>query len=138
MIGDGATATLSRRVGTQDLASAYGNGTEERYPDVMSTPAMLALMERACAEIMRGELKEGQLSVGVNTQLTHSAPTPVGVEVTATATFRSMDGSLYVFDVVANDPKGQVGRGTHARAVVDRAGIEKRAASRKTVHDGEP
>ncbi|WP_241021913.1 hotdog domain-containing protein [Burkholderia sp. Ac-20353] len=99
---------------------------------------MLALMERACAEIMRGELNEGQLSVGVNTQLTHSAPTPVGVDVTATATFRSMDGNVYVFDVVANDPKGQVGRGTHARAVVDRAGIEKRAASRKTVHDGEP
>jgi predicted thioesterase len=97
----------------------------------MSTPAMLALMERACAEIMRSELKDGQLSVGVNTQLTHSAPTPIGVEVSATATFKSVDGNLYVFEVVANDPKGPVGRGTHARAIVERAAIEKRAASRR-------
>jgi fluoroacetyl-CoA thioesterase len=71
MINSGSTATLNRLVGTQDLASAFGNDFDEKYPDVMSTPAMLGLMERACAEIMRGELKDGQLSVGVNTQLTH-------------------------------------------------------------------
>jgi fluoroacetyl-CoA thioesterase len=131
MINDGATATLKRLVGTQDLASAYGNDADEKYPDVMSTPAMLALMERACADVMRHVLKEGQLSVGVTTQLTHSAPTPVGVEISATATFRSVEGNLYVFDVVANDPKGPVGRGTHARAIVERTAIEKRAASRR-------
>jgi fluoroacetyl-CoA thioesterase len=131
MINDGAKATLKRLVGTSDLASAYGNDADEQYPEVMSTPAMLALMERACAEIMRSELKDGQLSVGVNTQLTHSAPTPIGVEVSATATFKSVDGNLYVFEVVANDPKGPVGRGTHARAIVDRTAIEKRAASRR-------
>jgi fluoroacetyl-CoA thioesterase len=131
MINDGAKATLKRLVGTSDLASAYGNDADEQYPEVMSTPAMLALMERACAEIMRSELKDGQLSVGVNTQLTHSAPTPIGVEVSATATFKSVDGNLYVFEVVANDPKGPVGRGTHARAIVERSAIEKRAASRR-------
>jgi fluoroacetyl-CoA thioesterase len=131
MINDGAKATLKRLVGTSDLASAYGNDADEQYPEVMSTPAMLALMERACAEIMRSELKDGQLSVGVNTQLTHSAPTPIGVEVSASATFKSVDGNLYVFEVVANDPKGPVGRGTHARAIVERSAIEKRAASRR-------
>jgi fluoroacetyl-CoA thioesterase len=131
MINDGAKATLKRLVGTSDLASAYGNDAGEQYPEFMSTPAMLALMERACAEIMRSELKDGQLSVGVNTQLTHSAPTPIGVEVSASATFKSVDGNLCVFEVVANDPKGPVGRGTHARAIVDRTAIEKRAASRR-------
>jgi fluoroacetyl-CoA thioesterase len=131
MISDGAKATLKRLVGTSDLASAYGNDADEQYPAVMSTPAMLALMERACAEIMRSELKDGQLSVGVNTQLTHLAPTPIGVEVSASATFKSVDGNLYVFEVVANDPKGPVGRGTHARAIVERSAIEKRAASRR-------
>ena len=130
MIDSEATVTLKRLVGTQDLASAFGNDSDERYPDVMSTPAMLGLMERACAEIMRGELTEGQLSVGVNTQLTHSAPTPVGAEVSATATFRGQEGNLFVFDIVAHDSKGQVGSGTHARAIVDRAAIEKKAASR--------
>lgn len=131
MVSSGATATLKRLVSGQDLASAFGNGSEESYPDVMSTPAMLALMERACAEIMRSELKDGQMSVGVTTQLTHSAPTPVGAEVIATANFRGREGNLYVFDIVARDSKGQVGSGTHARAIVDRAAIEKKAASRR-------
>ncbi|AFQ50100.1 thioesterase [Burkholderia sp. A9] len=131
MINSGATATLKRRVAVQDLASAFGNDSDETYPDVMSTPAMLGLMERACAEIMRGELEDGQLSVGVTTQLTHSAPTPVDAQVSATASFRGREGSLFVFDVVVHDPKGQVGSGTHARAIVDRAAIEKKAASRR-------
>ncbi|AIO39882.1 thioesterase superfamily protein [Burkholderia cenocepacia] len=131
MIHSGATATLTHRVAAQDLASAFGNDTDEKYPDVMSTPAMLGLMERACAEIMRGELEDGQLSVGVTTQLTHSAPTPVDVQVSATASFRRREGNLFVFDVVVHDPKGEVGSGTHARAIVDRTVIEKRAASRR-------
>jgi len=118
-------------VGIADLASAFGDDSHEKYPDVMSTPAMLGLMERACAAIMRGELKDGQLSVGVTTQLTHSAPTPVGAEVIATASFRGREGNLFVFDVVAHDSKGQVGAGTHARAIVDRVAIEKKAASRQ-------
>ena len=131
MIDPGTTATLRRLVAEQDLASAFGNEADEKYPDVMTTSAMLALMERACAELMRTELKEGQLSVGVNTRLTHSAPTSAGIEVSATATFKACEGNLFVFDVVANDPKGQVGSGTHARAIVDRATIEKKAASRR-------
>ena len=131
MINPGTTATLTRLVAEQDLASAFGNEADEKYPDVMSTPAMLALMERACAELMRTELNEGQLSVGVNTRLTHSAPTSIGIEVSATATFKAREGNLFVFDVVANDPKGQVGSGTHARAIVERATIEKKAASRR-------
>lgn len=131
MIDPGVTATLTRVVDVQDLASAFGDDANEKYPDVMSTPAMLGLMERACAEIMRGELKEGQLSVGVTTQLTHSAPTPVGVPVSATARFRGLDGQLFVFDVTASDSQGQVGSGTHARAIVARAAIEKKAASRR-------
>ena len=131
MIQTGASATLKRIVGAQDLASAFGNGADEAYPDVLSTPALLALIERACAEVMRCELEAGQLSVGVHTQLTHSAPTPVGAEVSATATFNRRDGKLFVFDVVAHDSNGPVGSGTHARAIVDRATIERKAAARR-------
>jgi len=131
MIDSGATATLTRLVEVRDLASAFGNDRDEQYPDVMSTPAMLGLMERACAEVMRGELEQGQLSVGVTTQLTHSAPTPVGAQVSATARFRGQEGNLFVFDIVAHDSKGQVGSGTHARAIVAREAIEKKAALRR-------
>ncbi len=130
MLETGKTASIARIVREQDLASAYADSSDERYPDVLSTPAMLGLMERACAEIMRGELTEGQLSVGVTTNLNHLAPTRLGVEVVATATFRSQEGSLFWFDVAATDPGGVVGNGSHARAIVSRSAIEARAEKR--------
>lgn len=130
MLETGKTAVIARAVREQDLASAYADSSAENYPDVLSTPAMLGLMERACAEIMRGDLAEGQLSVGVTTNLNHLAPTRLGVEVVATATFRRLDGSLFWFDVAATDPGGLVGNGRHARAIVNRSAIEARAEKR--------
>jgi predicted thioesterase len=46
------------------------------------------------------------------------AATPIGTKVAATATYRGRDGKLFVFDVVAHDPAGEIGRGTHKRAIV--------------------
>lgn len=46
---------------------------------------------------------------------------------------KGMEGKLYVFDVVARDPGGEIGRGVHKRAIVTRerllAGAAKRNAS---------
>jgi fluoroacetyl-CoA thioesterase len=131
MIEKGRTATLTHTVTSDDLASAHARSAGERYPDVLSTPALLALIERACADVLRDEVADGQLSVGVTTHLNHLAPTPPGIEVSATATFRDIDGSLYWFDVVASDAAGPVGTASHARAIVDRSAIEARAAKRR-------
>ncbi|SAK59856.1 Fluoroacetyl-CoA thioesterase [Caballeronia fortuita] len=131
MIEPGRAATLTHTVTHADLASAHARDAGERYPDVLSTPALLSLIERACADVLRDVVGEGQLSVGVTTHLNHLAPTPLGADVSATATFRDIDGALYWFDVVASDALGPVGTGSHARAIVERAAIEARAAKRR-------
>ncbi|SAL54097.1 Fluoroacetyl-CoA thioesterase [Caballeronia cordobensis] len=131
MIEKGRAATLTHTVTSEDLASAHARGAGERYPDVLSTPALLALIERACADALRDAVGDGQLSVGVTTHLHHLAPTPPGVEVSATATFRGIEGALYWFDVAASDPGGPVGTASHARAIVERSAIEARAAKRR-------
>jgi predicted thioesterase len=69
MLEVGATSTVSLQVRDTDLASAIAETQSERYPDVLSTPAMLGLMERACAKAMMPVVGEGQLSVGVKTEL---------------------------------------------------------------------
>jgi predicted thioesterase len=48
----------------------------------------------------------------------HTAATPIGAKVTAQARFTGMDGKFYLFEVVARDPGGEIGRGTHRRAIV--------------------
>jgi len=41
------------------------------------------------------------------------------------------DGKLYLFDVLARDDAGLIGRGRHKRAVVDAHRLEESAAQRR-------
>jgi predicted thioesterase len=61
----------------------------------------------------------------------HTAATLTGATVTARARYLGRDARLYKFEVWAEDPGGEVGRGTHSRAIVTTerllAGAKKRA-----------
>ncbi|MEO1159381.1 MAG: thioesterase [Pseudomonadota bacterium] len=103
----------------------------EALPDVFATPFMIADMERACAAILHPHLNEGEVSVGARIEVVHTAPTPVGSPVTATATFTTRDGALYWFDVVAEDSGGRIGKGRIARAIVDQSMLMATAAARE-------
>lgn len=76
-------------------------------------------------------LEEGELSVGVTVDITHSAATPPGATVTATATLLRVEGKLFVFEVSATDDGGEIGRGTHKRAVVLTSRLVEGAARRR-------
>jgi fluoroacetyl-CoA thioesterase len=131
MLEVGTTGTVSMRVRNSDLASAFAEASGERYPDVLSTPALLGLMERACAQAMAADVGEGQLSVGVKTEISHMQPTTPDVDVLARATLQAIEGALYWFHIEATDPSGLVGVAKHARAIVERIAIERRALQRR-------
>jgi len=114
--GSAGTATLT--VGPSDLASSVGIDPVDEFPGVFATARLVALMEMAAARILRPHLAPGELSVGVSIDIRHSAATPPGATVTATATFVRKEGKLYFFEVSASDEGGEIGRGTHRRAVV--------------------
>lgn len=123
-------ASASLVVGPADLASTHAQRAPDAFPQVFATARMVALMETAAARLLHPLLQPGQLSVGVHIAVSHTAPTPPGVEVVAEATFTGMEGKRYCFDVVARDAGGEVGRGTHQRAIVDAARLEAGAAER--------
>ena len=64
-------------------------------------------------------------------EVKHTAPTPVGAWVEAEATFTAQEGKLFVFEVVARDPGGEIMRGVHKRAIVLEARLLEGAAKRK-------
>ncbi|MBE6989492.1 MAG: dihydrolipoamide acyltransferase [Ruminococcaceae bacterium] len=102
---------------TQDMtAESLGSGA---LP-VFGTPYMLALMENAALLCIQPELPEGKGSVGVEISSSHTAPTPVGMRVRATAevTEISASGKLVTFRVTACDECGPIGEGTHVRAII--------------------
>ena len=113
-----------------DLASALPLESGDAFPAVFATARMIALMEIASARALHPFLAAGEMSVGVAVEVTHSAPTPPGAVVTAEARFLGREGKLLVFEVVASDPGGEVGRGRHKRAVVTAERLQAGAAKR--------
>src|SRR6188474_855275 len=114
-----STASATLVVSSNDLASALPLELQDAFPAVFATARMVALMEIASARLLKPCLGEGELSVGVSVEVTHSAPTPEGATVTATARYLGREGKLFVFDVMAKDAGGEIGRARHKRAIVN-------------------
>lgn len=126
----GATSQASFQVDPPDLANSIAKEPQDVYPAVFATSRLVALMEIACARILVPHLDSTQLSVGVRIDANHTAATGVGGKVTARATYKGREGKLFVFDVVAEDSHGEVGKAMHTRAIIDRARLESSAEKR--------
>lgn len=118
----GAVGTAQIVVEARDLASSLSRDEGDVFPDVLATARMVALMETAAARLLKPLLEPGELSVGATVESSHLAATPPGATVTAHARYLGRDGKLYRFEVWAEDPAGEIGRGVHRRAIV---GVER-------------
>ena len=107
-------ATVNDVVTEVNTASTVGSGSLKVY----ATPAMLALIEKAACEALKGVLAEGETSVGTLLNVKHIAATPVGMKVSATAELVERDGRKLVFNVSASDECGAIGEGMHERFIV--------------------
>ena len=111
----GLNESVNTTVVEQNTARAVGSGSL----DVFATPMMVALMERAACEALSGAVGEGQTSVGTSIDVKHTAASPIGSNITATATVVSVRGRTIGFEVTARDEKGEIGRGKHTRVIVE-------------------
>ncbi len=116
MILIGTKCRLEQTVTPELSAQAAGSGA---LP-VFGTPFMAAMMENAAMTALQNYLEEGQGSVGVRLDISHDAPTPVGMKVFAEAEIVNVseNGRMVDFAVSAWDEKGPIGKGTHTRAVI--------------------
>lgn len=125
----GSRHTLTQTVTRERTAAAVGSGLLE----VFGTPFLLAMMEQAAAECLQAALPEGRSSVGIRAEISHTAPTPVGMQVWAEATVTALseDGKRVDFALRAWDEAGPIGAGTHTRAVIDSARFLRRCQERR-------
>jgi fluoroacetyl-CoA thioesterase len=94
---------------------------------VLSTPAMINLMEQCALQAMRPYLEEDETSVGTEVCITHDAALAVGQQATVRARLQSVEGRRYVWEVEALGPDGRkLGGGTHKRAVVNMSRLRGR------------
>ncbi len=129
----GASATVDLVVRESDCASALrlSDDPRDQFPAVFATTRMIALIELAGARLLHPLLRPGEMSVGAHVDVSHTAATPIGAKVTATATYRGREGKLFVFDVIAHDPAGEIGSGVHKRAIISKERLISGAARRR-------
>ena len=77
MLNPGIKGSASVAVTAANTAAAMGSGEL----NVFATPALAALVEKACWQSVAPELDPGCGTVGTKLELAHNAPTPVGMMV---------------------------------------------------------
>ena len=103
---------------------------DNSLPQVFSTPQLLNLLEYASIDAVKDFYEEGELTVGLAANFTHMAATPVGMKVVAKSELAEINGSILTFNVTAFDDKEQIAKGTHKRAIINRAKFEKGLAKK--------
>ncbi len=93
---------------------------------VLSTPAMIAMMERTASMLVYPLLPDGRATVGFEVCVKHVAAAPEGSKCTARARLEEIrDGRKLHFTVeVTSDDGRTIGVGTHERRVIE---VQRRA-----------
>lgn len=82
-----------------------------QLPTVLSTPAMIGMMEIAAAQAVQAELPAGAITVGTRIEVDHLKAVPEGTPVRATARLVEHKGRFMIFEVQASAGEHVVGRG---------------------------
>ncbi|MCX7696639.1 MAG: thioesterase family protein [Bacteroidales bacterium] len=115
MLQPGIIYFLHKKVEESDSARVYGSG----LVDVLSTPAMIAFMEKTCLEMVEPYLEPGHNTVGSEVHIQHLKPTPIGDIIYCRAELIEIAGKKLTFNVEVSDSKGLVGKGTHTRFIIN-------------------
>jgi fluoroacetyl-CoA thioesterase len=121
-IKPGLTGSAEIVVGPEHTAPFVGSGRIA----VLATPVMINLIEAAALAAIEHLLPAGHQSLGIHLDVSHTAATPVGVGVSATAEVVSLEGRTVTFRVEARDEFEPIGGGTHQRVVVSVARFDER------------
>ncbi len=113
-LSPGMSASLDQQIERQHTI----NRTGKPGADVLSTPAMIMLMEQAAIEAIDPHLGGEHATVGFHVDVKHFAPTSVGAIVTATAEITEIDGTKVSLSVAAFEGDKQIGAGSHRRAII--------------------
>ena len=100
----------------------HGDG----MPAVVSTPHLVGFLERTARETIAACLDADERSVGIELDIRHLAPTPVGQTIHCTARVISVEGSKVQFQIEARDAHEVIVRGLHKRAVIRTESFSRR------------
>jgi fluoroacetyl-CoA thioesterase len=108
---------------------------DDRMPAVLSTPCLVGFLEQAGREALQPWLEDGENSVGMEIDVKHVAPTPIGHTVTCVARVIHVDGAIVDFQVEASDETERIARGLHKRAIIRMDRFARRVEKKRVRSD---
>jgi predicted thioesterase len=118
----GEVGELSIPTDMKHAVEFHGDG----MPAVVSTPNIIQFLERTARHTLTPHLEADERSVGLEIDIRHLAPTPVGQTIHCTARVISVEGSKVQFQIEARDAQEVIVRGLHKRAVIRLESFSKR------------
>lgn len=110
----GTTNEVTFAVDRQHTIEFAGDG----MPAVLSTPTLIQILERTARQSLLPFLEDNERSVGIEVEIRHLAPAPVGSQVTCTTRVIRADGREIIFHIEARDAHEVLARGAHKRHVI--------------------
>ena len=98
------------------VAPAFGF---DDMPPVFATAYLVGFVEATCIDALKPFLQDGEKTLGVHVDLSHSAATPVGMSVTAHVELVAVEGRRLRFRVSCRDDIDAICVGFHDRYLID-------------------
>lgn len=105
-------------------AEASYTVTDEMSPPhlpvkVLSTPAMIQLIEGTCLTSVQPHLDENETTVGTHVNVSHAGAASSGEQVNVKVRLATIVKRRLTFEIEVSSPRGTISEGSHERAVVD-------------------
>ena len=118
----GAVGELAILTEAKHAVEFAGNG----MPAVVSTPHLVGFLERTARETIAEFLDADERSVGIEIDLKHLAPTPIGQTIHCRARVIFVEDKKVTFQIEARDERELIARGLHKRAIIRLEKFSKR------------
>ncbi len=106
-----ATLKVSEALTVPAQARVFNPLTD--MPPVFATANMIAFVEWTCVAALAPYLGPDQRTAGTRVEMTHTAATPVGMDVIAEVELVEINGRTLRFKVACRDEKDPIGEGFH-------------------------
>ncbi len=122
---------------SKTVAYLYPESREfQMMPEVLTTGFMVGFIEWTCIQVINPFIDwPNEQTVGIHVNLSHTAPTPPGMEITAHVVLREINGKRLLFDIVASDEEGEICRGTHERFIINAEKFNEKVRLKKQAGD---
>ena len=123
----GLTAVEDYLIQSEHAAKHVGSGEVE----TLSTPAMIAFMEKTARKMVETKLLKGEITVGTRVDISHKGPVPIGEKLKVTAQLIEIDKRKLTFKVKAEWRNEVVGIGQHERFIVNKEKFLQKLKSKR-------